>query len=73
VVLSEDYGIDLEGETTVISDNVPMGTSASTVENHIKLLMLVNDVSLRNLIPHELSKGFGFIRASLQRRSLQSQ
>ncbi len=60
VVLSEDYGIDLEGETAVITDDVPMGTSASAVENHIKLLMLVNDVSLRNLIPHELSKGFGF-------------
>ena len=60
VVASEDYGIDLEGETAVITDDVPMCTSAAAAGAHIKLIMLVNDVSLRNLIPHELIKGFGF-------------
>lgn len=60
VVPSEDYGIDLEGETAVITDDVPMGTRAADADAHIKLLMLVNDVSLRNLIPAELAKGFGF-------------
>lgn len=60
VVPSEDYGIDLEGETAVITDDVPMGTKAADAGAHIKLLMLVNDVSLRNLIPAELAKGFGF-------------
>jgi fumarylacetoacetate (FAA) hydrolase len=44
----------------VITDDIPMGTSAEEAVNHIKLLMLVNDVSLRNLIPAELAKGFGF-------------
>ncbi len=60
VVPSEDYGIDLEGETAVITDDVPMGTRAADAGGHIKLLMLVNDVSLRKLIPAELAKGFGF-------------
>lgn len=60
IVPSEDYGIDLEGETAVITDDVPMGTAAADAGIHIKLLMLVNDVSLRNLIPAELAKGFGF-------------
>lgn len=60
VVPSEDYGIDLEGETAIITDDVPMGTQAADAGAHIKLLMLVNDVSLRKLIPGELAKGFGF-------------
>ena len=60
VVPSEDYGIDLEGETAVITDDVPMGTGAAEADPHIRLIMLVNDVSLRNLIPAELAKGFGF-------------
>tara|TARA_R110002096_G_scaffold44306_14_gene119090 strand:+ start:1368 stop:2351 length:984 start_codon:yes stop_codon:yes gene_type:complete len=60
VVPSEDYGIDLEGETAVITDDVPMGTGAADADPHIRLIMLVNDVSLRNLIPAELAKGFGF-------------
>ncbi|WP_281558513.1 fumarylacetoacetate hydrolase family protein [Thalassomonas sp. RHCl1] len=59
-VASEDYGIDFESEVAVITDDVPMGASAETAAGHIKLLMLVNDVSLRNLIPGELAKGFGF-------------
>ncbi len=57
---SEDWGIDFEGEVAVVVDDVPMGISADRARQHIKLLMLVNDVSLRNLIPNELAKGFGF-------------
>jgi fumarylacetoacetate (FAA) hydrolase len=56
----EAWGIDLEGEVAVITDDVPMGASAEEAGEHICLLMLVNDVSLRNLIPAELGKGFGF-------------
>jgi len=59
-VASEDFGIDFESEVAVITDDIPMGTSVEDAANHIKLLMLVNDVSLRNLIPAELAKGFGF-------------
>ncbi|WDE10342.1 fumarylacetoacetate hydrolase family protein [Thalassomonas haliotis] len=59
-VASEEYGIDFESEVAVITDDVPMGASTETAAGHIKLLMLVNDVSLRNLIPGELAKGFGF-------------
>ncbi|HYC42585.1 MAG TPA: fumarylacetoacetate hydrolase family protein [Noviherbaspirillum sp.] len=60
---SEDWGIDFEGEVAVITDDVPMGMTAAAAASHIKLLMLVNDVSLRNLIPAELSKGFGFFQS----------
>ena len=56
----EDWGIDFEAEIAVITDDVPMGTDVNNACPHIKLLMLVNDVSLRNLIPGELAKGFGF-------------
>jgi fumarylacetoacetate (FAA) hydrolase len=59
-VLREDMGIDLEAEVAVITDDVPMTTDAAAARNHIRLVMLVNDVSLRNLIPAELEKGFGF-------------
>lgn len=59
-VASEDFGIDFESEVAVITDDVPMGASPEQAQSHIKLLMLVNDVSLRNLIPGELAKGFGF-------------
>jgi len=60
---SEEWGIDFEGEVAVITDDVPMGMSADVAASHIKLLMLVNDVSLRNLIPAELAKGFGFFQS----------
>jgi fumarylacetoacetate (FAA) hydrolase len=60
---SEDWGIDLEGEVSVITDDVPMGTDAQAARTHIILLMLVNDWSLRNLIPDELAKGFGFYQS----------
>ncbi|MCC6914683.1 MAG: fumarylacetoacetate hydrolase family protein [Rhodospirillaceae bacterium] len=57
---SEDLGIDLEAEVAVVTDDVPMSTTAIEAEKHIKLVMLVNDVTLRNVIPAELAKGFGF-------------
>jgi fumarylacetoacetate (FAA) hydrolase len=62
-VASEEFGIDLEGEVAVITDDVPMGTSPDQARQHIKLLMLANDWSLRNLIPAELAKGFGFYQS----------
>jgi len=62
-VPSEDYGIDLEGEVAVITDDVPMLTSAADAGRHVRLLMLVNDWSLRHLIPAELAKGFGFYQS----------
>jgi fumarylacetoacetate (FAA) hydrolase len=60
---SEDWGIDLEGEVAVITGDVPMGMHAKKAGEHIRLLMLVNDVSLRNLVPAELGKGFGFFQS----------
>ena len=60
---SEEWGIDFEGEVAVITDDVPMGATARQAASHIRLLMLVNDVSLRNLIPAELAKGFGFFQS----------
>ncbi len=60
---NEEWGIDLEGEVAVVTDDVPMATNASDARAHIKLVMLVNDWSLRNLIPGELSKGFGFYQS----------
>ncbi|MFQ2322533.1 fumarylacetoacetate hydrolase family protein [Aeromonas dhakensis] len=60
---SEEWGIDFESEIAVITDDVPMGTSPQAAAGHVKLLMLVNDVSLRNLIPGELAKGFGFFQS----------
>ena len=62
-VASEDYGIDLEAEVAVVTDDVPMLTSAEDAASHVKLLLLVNDWSLRNLIPAELAKGFGFYQS----------
>ncbi len=59
-VASTDFGIDFESEVAVITDDVPMAASLEEAAEHIKLIMLVNDVSLRNLIPGELAKGFGF-------------
>jgi fumarylacetoacetate (FAA) hydrolase len=59
----EAWGIDLEAEVAVVTDDVPMGVTPDQAEAHIKLIMLVNDVSLRNLIPGELAKGFGFLQS----------
>ncbi|MGL4354657.1 MAG: fumarylacetoacetate hydrolase family protein [Aeromonas popoffii] len=63
VMGSEAWGIDFESEVAIITDDVPMGTSPEAAAAHVKLLMLVNDVSLRNLIPGELAKGFGFFQS----------
>src|SRR5215469_9000619 len=56
----EGWGIDFEGEVAVITGDVPYGVPPEDARHHIRLVMLVNDVSLRNLIPGELAKGFGF-------------
>jgi fumarylacetoacetate (FAA) hydrolase len=60
---TEDWGIDLEGEVAVITGDVPIGIAAEQAASRIRLVMLANDVSLRNLIPAELSKGFGFFQS----------
>ncbi|MEK1894412.1 MAG: fumarylacetoacetate hydrolase family protein [Rhizobium sp.] len=59
----EAYGIDMEGEVAVIVDDVPMGAPPDQAREAIRLVMLVNDVSLRGLIPDELAKGFGFFQS----------
>ena len=63
VMADEAYGIDMEGEVAVVTGDVPMGVSASDASQYTRLVMLVNDVSLRNLIPAELAKGFGFFQS----------
>lgn len=62
-VVSEEYGIDFESEIIVITDDVPMAVTHENAESHIQLIGLINDVSLRNLIPGELAKGFGFLQS----------
>jgi fumarylacetoacetate (FAA) hydrolase len=59
----EAHGIDFEGEFAVLLDDVPLGCSAAGAARHIKLLMLVNDVSLRGFGPREMKTGFGFLQA----------
>ena len=63
LVPSEAYGIDLEAEVVVVTDDVPMGVTPAQAGAHIQLIGLVNDVSLRALIPGELAKGFGFLQS----------
>ena len=63
IVPSEDYGIDMEAEVIVITDDVPMAVSPAQAAAHIQLVGLINDVSLRGLIPDELAKGFGFLQS----------
>ena len=60
---SEEFGIDFEAEVAVVTDDVPMGATSQAAATQIRLVMLVNDVSLRNLIPAELAKGFGFFQS----------
>ena len=62
-VPSEDYGIDLEAEVVIVTDDVPMGIDRAAARERIQLVMLANDWSLRNLIPAELAKGFGFFQS----------
>jgi fumarylacetoacetate (FAA) hydrolase len=59
----EAFGIDFEAEMAVITGDVPMGVSPENALDGIRLLMIANDVSLRNLIPNELAKGFGFFQS----------
>ena len=63
VVPSEAYGIDLEAEVVVVTDDVPMAVTPDDAAGHIQLIGLINDVSLRHLIPDELAKGFGFLQS----------
>lgn len=60
---SDEWGVDFEAEIAVITDDVPMSSTPEQAASHIKLLMLVNDCSLRGLIPGELAKGFGFFQS----------
>jgi fumarylacetoacetate (FAA) hydrolase len=63
VVHDESWGIDFEADVAIITDDVPMGIHSDDATKHIRLFMLVNDVSLRHLIPDELAKGFGFFQS----------
>lgn len=63
VCASEEFGIDFEAEVVVITGDVPMGSNPDRALDGIRLVMLANDVSLRNLIPDELAKGFGFVQS----------
>jgi len=63
IVPDAAYGIDLEAEVVVVTDDVPMAVTPEQAAGHIQLIGLVNDVSLRNLIPNELAKGFGFLQS----------
>ncbi|WP_420935336.1 fumarylacetoacetate hydrolase family protein [Alteromonas sp. A081] len=63
ILPSDDWGIDFEGEVAVVTDDVPMACTPEQGAERIRLIMLVNDVSLRGLIPGELAKGFGFFQS----------
>lgn len=63
VCVSEEHGIDFEAELAVVTGDVPMGCTPERALDGIRLVMLANDVSLRNLIPDELAKGFGFVQS----------
>jgi len=63
VIAEEAWGIDFEAEVAVVTGDVPLGASPEAAAQAIRLVMLVNDVSLRNLIPNELAKGFGFFQS----------
>lgn len=60
---SEKYGMDFEGEFAVVTDDVPMGLTSEEALQHILFIVIVNDVSLRGLIPEELANGFGFFQS----------
>jgi fumarylacetoacetate (FAA) hydrolase len=63
ILAQPEWGIDFEAEVVVVTGDVKQGASESDAEKQIRLVMLVNDVSLRNLIPNELAKGFGFFQS----------
>ena len=62
-LIDENFGVDFEGEVAVVTDDVPMGVSPQQALEHIVLIVLVNDVTLRGLIPDELAQGFGFFQS----------
>jgi fumarylacetoacetate (FAA) hydrolase len=62
-VLTEDWGVDLEGEVGVITGDVKMGATAAEAASAVRLVVLINDISYRKLIPAELAKGFGFVNS----------
>lgn len=62
-IVSEEWGADFEGEVAVITGDVPLGVTVAAAAAHIKLFMLVNDISLRQLIRAEVAKGFGFLHS----------
>jgi fumarylacetoacetate (FAA) hydrolase len=62
-LVDERWGLDFEGEVCVVLGDVPQGTRAADAARHVRLLMLANDVTLRNLVPAELAKGFGFFQS----------
>ncbi|MDP1826431.1 MAG: fumarylacetoacetate hydrolase family protein [Archangium sp.] len=62
VARDEKFGVDFESEVAVVLGDTPMGTTSADAGKYVRLLMLVNDVTLRNLIPDELAKGFGFFQ-----------
>jgi fumarylacetoacetate (FAA) hydrolase len=63
VLVDESWGLDFESEVCVILDDTPLGTTAATADKHIKLVTICNDVTLRNLVPAELAKSFGFFQS----------
>ncbi len=63
LLADEDWGCDFEAEVVVVTGDVPQGVSPDAALQHVRLIGLVNDVSLRNLIPGELAKGFGFVQS----------
>jgi fumarylacetoacetate (FAA) hydrolase len=63
VLADESWGCDLEAEVVVVTGDVPQGLAPEEARAHIRLVGIVNDVSLRNLIPAELAKGFGFVQS----------
>lgn len=63
VMIDPDFGLDLEGEIAVVTDDVPLGVSPDEAVGHIKLVTILNDISLRNLMPSELAKQFGFFQS----------
>lgn len=60
-IINEEFGVDFEAEIAVLLDEVPLGVTTDKALSHIKLIVLLNDISLRNLIPAELARGFGFL------------
>jgi len=62
-LLDEKHDLDLEAEVAIVTDDVPMGVTQEEARDHIKLVMLVNDITLRGLVPPELAKGFGFFQS----------